>query len=77
MIKPIIYHSFEENEKIEKDLMAQIPYEKRKAVAKELMSIFYNASRKKSAVNSHTSNEEKLSDSRCESYSWTTCEPLT
>jgi hypothetical protein len=35
-IKPILYHSFEEKKKIEKELMAQIPYEKRKAMAEEL-----------------------------------------
>lgn len=51
MIKPIIYHSFQEKQKIEQELLAQIPIEK-EAVAKELMSIFYNASRKKSAANS-------------------------
>jgi hypothetical protein len=58
MIKPIIYHSFEEKEKIEKELRAQIPIEKRKGVAKELMSIFYNASGKKSAVNSPKQRKE-------------------
>lgn len=52
MIKSIIYHSFEEKEKIEQELLAQIPIEKRKAVAKKLISIFYIASRKKSAANS-------------------------
>ena len=50
MIKPIVYHSFEEKEKLEKELMAQIPYEKRKSAAKVLMSIFYNASRTKSST---------------------------
>jgi hypothetical protein len=58
MIKPIVYHSFEEKEKLEKELMAQIPYEKRKAVAKELMTIFYNASREKSSANSSKAPDE-------------------
>ena len=51
-IKPILCHSFEEKEKIEKELMPQIPYEKRKAVAKELMSIFHNGSKSKLSVSS-------------------------
>jgi hypothetical protein len=51
-IKPILYHSFEEKEKIERELMAQIPYEKRKALAKELMDIFYNPPTDKSSIKS-------------------------
>jgi hypothetical protein len=58
MIKPIVYHSFVEKAKLEKELMAQIPYEKRKALAKELTSIFYNASREKSSANSSKSDEK-------------------
>jgi len=57
-IKPILYNSFEEKEKIEKELMTQIPYEKRKALAKELMSIFYNASRSKLSVSSSKSSKK-------------------
>lgn len=41
MIKPILYHSFEEKEQIERDLFATMPTEKRKALAVELMSIFH------------------------------------
>jgi transcriptional regulator with XRE-family HTH domain len=40
-IKPIVYHSFEEKERLEKELMAAIPSEKRKAIARSLMSIFH------------------------------------
>lgn len=62
MIKPIIYHSFEEKEKLEKELMSQIPYEKRKAVAKELMTIFYNPSSEKSSANSSKAPDENQMD---------------
>jgi len=48
-IKPILYHSYGEKKEIEKELMAQIPYEKRKALAKELMDIFYNPPTDKSS----------------------------
>ena len=49
-IKPIIYHSFEEKEQIEKELLAAMPDEKRNAVAVSLMSIFHQrAGRKKPA----------------------------
>lgn len=41
MIKPILYHSFEEKEQIERDLFATMPTEKRKALSVELMSIFH------------------------------------
>jgi hypothetical protein len=51
-IKPILYHSFEEKEKIERELMEQIPYEKRKALAKELMDIFHNTPSEKSSIKS-------------------------
>ena len=53
MIKPIIYHSFEEKEQLEKVLMAKIPAQKRKAVAKALMEIFSRSE------NSKESNREK------------------
>ena len=62
MIKPIVYHSFEEKAKLEKELMAQIPYEKRKALAKELAFIFYNASREKSSANSSKASDEHKID---------------
>ena len=51
-IKPILYHSFEKKEKLERELMAQIPYEKRKAFAKELMDIYYNPPTEKSSTKS-------------------------
>jgi hypothetical protein len=51
-IKPILYHSFEEEEKIEKELRAQIPFERRKALTKELMDIFYNVPTEKSSIKS-------------------------
>ena len=41
MIKPILYHSFEEKKQIERNLFATMPKEKRKALAVELMSIFH------------------------------------
>lgn len=49
-IKPIVYHSFEEKEQIEKELLATMPDEKRNATAVSLMSIFHKpAGRKKPA----------------------------
>lgn len=42
MIKPILYHSFEEKKQIERDLFVTMPTEKRNALAVELMSIFHN-----------------------------------
>lgn len=42
MIKPILYHSFEEKKQIERDLFATMPTEERNALAVELMSIFHN-----------------------------------
>jgi transcriptional regulator with XRE-family HTH domain len=49
-IKPIVYHSFEEKEQIEKELLATMPDEKRNAIAVSLMSIFHQpAGRKKPA----------------------------
>lgn len=41
LIKPILYHSFEEKEQIERELLAKMPAEKRQAVAASLMSIFH------------------------------------
>lgn len=41
MIKPILYHSFEEKKQIERELFAAMPTEKRNALAAELMSIFH------------------------------------
>lgn len=49
-IKPIVYHSFEEKEQIEKELLATMPGEKRNAIAASLMSIFHQpGARKKPA----------------------------
>ncbi len=53
MIKPIIYHSFEEKDQLEKVLMVKNPVQKRKAVAKVLMEIFSRSE------NSKKSNREK------------------
>lgn len=47
MIKPIVYHSFEEKEALERELMPRIPLKRRRLISKALMDIFYNASRKK------------------------------
>ncbi len=46
MIKPIIYHSFEEKEVLEKKLMAVIPNEKRLRASKALMNIFSRQKKK-------------------------------
>ena len=46
MIKPIVYHSFEEREILEREINAKIPVEKRLAISKALMDIFYRATRK-------------------------------
>lgn len=46
MIKPIVYHSFEEREILEKEINAKVPVEKRLAISKALMGIFYRAARK-------------------------------
>jgi hypothetical protein len=48
MIKPIVYHSFEEKEVLERELNASIPFKKRLHMSKTLMDIFYNASRRNS-----------------------------
>jgi plasmid maintenance system antidote protein VapI len=49
-IKPIVYHTFEEKEQIEKDLLATIPEEKRNAIAVSLMSIFHKPAIRKRSV---------------------------
>jgi hypothetical protein len=41
MIKPIIYHSFEEKELLERQLLAGVSKKKRLADAKALMDVFY------------------------------------
>lgn len=46
-IKPIVYHSFEEKEQIEKELLATMPEKKRNAIAVSLMSIFQQPARRK------------------------------
>lgn len=61
MIKPIVYHSFEEKEVLEKKLLADIPVEKRLSVSKALMSIFYNAGKRKQNASGHTENEKSVS----------------
>ena len=54
MIKPIVYHSFEEKEILERELNASIPFKKRVHMSKTLMDIFYYASRKEQRFSNHT-----------------------
>lgn len=61
-IKPIVYHSFAEKEKLEKDLIRSIPEEKRKRVATDLMSIFSEPkthSKKRSTKSSEKRSKKK------------------
>ena len=46
MIKPIVYHNFEEKELLEKKLMAIIPQDKRLSASEALMNIFYTSKKK-------------------------------
>ena len=41
MYKAYVYHSFEEKEALAKELLAEIPLKKRKALSKALMDFFY------------------------------------
>jgi hypothetical protein len=43
MIKAIVYHSFEEKEILERELMARIPIKRRRLLSRALMDIFYKA----------------------------------
>ncbi len=52
MIKPIVYHNFEEKEALEKELMAAIPEKKRASASKALMDIFSRPEKKGSAKKS-------------------------
>jgi transcriptional regulator with XRE-family HTH domain len=56
-IKPIVYHSFEEKEQIEKGLLATMPDEKRNAIAVSLMSIFHQPARRKKPARNRSTNE--------------------
>jgi len=47
MIKPIVYHNFEENELLESKLMAIIPHDKRLSASESLMNIFYKSKKMK------------------------------
>ena len=47
MIKPILYHNFDEKELLEKKLMAVIPKDKRQSASEALMKIFYTSKKKK------------------------------
>ena len=47
MIKPIVYHNFEEKELLEKKLMAIIPQDKRLSASEALMNIFYTSKKTK------------------------------
>jgi len=62
-IKPIIYHSFEEKEQLEKHLMAAMPEEKRNAVAVSLMAIFHTPARGRRKKNLNQSSK-KLSNKK-------------
>ena len=53
MIKPIVYHSFEEKEALELRLMSEIPYKVRLAKSKALMELFASQVKK-----SHFSTRE-------------------
>lgn len=57
MIKPIVYHGFEEKEQLEKDLFAAMPMEKRNKLAVELMSIFHTADTKKKRPSKKASSD--------------------
>jgi hypothetical protein len=48
MIKPIVYHDFEEKAALEKQLMSEIPRKKLASAAKTLTTIF--SGRKKKSV---------------------------
>lgn len=58
MIKPIVYHSFEEREILERELIAKIPEEKRLATSKALMDIFYHAPRSKRKIKEQKSDRK-------------------
>lgn len=53
MIKPILYHSFEEKESLEREIMASIPTEKKESVAKTLVNIFSNTASKTNRTRIH------------------------
>lgn len=52
MIRPILYHNFEEKELLERKLMAIIPHDKRLSASEALMNIFYKSKKKKSTSES-------------------------
>jgi hypothetical protein len=58
MIKPIIYHNFEEKELLEKKLMAIIPQDKRLSASEALMNIFYMSKKKKRSPSKSTRNDK-------------------
>ena len=60
MIKPIVYHSFEEKEILAKKLIADIPVEKRLSVSKALMDIFYNAGKEKQSRSNHHAKNKSV-----------------
>ncbi len=62
MIKPILYHSFEEKAILERQLLADVPQEKRMADAKALMDIFYKAG--EDSRKSHLKKKSKLKKSK-------------
>ena len=56
MIKPIVYHSFEEKEILTKKLMADIPIGRRLSISRALMKIFYRAGKKKQGLINHSAD---------------------
>jgi len=58
MIKPIVYHNFEEKELLERKLMAIIPQDKRLSASEALMNIFYTSKKKKRAIQNQNRNDK-------------------
>lgn len=52
MIKPIVYHSFEEKAPLEKELMSKLSLKERSSVLKALMDIFNKANKRSAASQS-------------------------
>ena len=58
MIKPIVYHNFEEKELLEKKLMAIIPKAKRLSASEALMNIFYTSKKKRKVLPNQNRNDK-------------------
>jgi hypothetical protein len=57
MIKPIVYHSFQEKEILERSLMAAIPKQRKKVIARALMRIFYGSVVKHTTADHDSKND--------------------